>query len=87
MGLCDGYCPPCESPDRPQQLILGEGRIERQHPHERELLLRQLHRRAPHEHHARRRVHPELADAQPPGPAAQVRATQQRLHAGARSSG
>ena len=51
-----------------------------QRAHERELLLRQLDRRAPQAHHARRRVDLELADAQPPGPPAHVGAAQQRLH-------
>jgi hypothetical protein len=42
---------------------------------------------APQAHRPRRRVHLELADAQPSGPAAQVRAAQQRLDPRARSSG
>jgi hypothetical protein len=48
---------------------------------ERELLLRELDRRAAQAHHARRRVDLELADAQAPGAPAHVGAAQQRLDA------
>ena len=58
-----------------------------QRAQQRELLLRQLDRRAAQPHDARRRVDLELADAQAPGAPAHVGAAQQRLDARAQLAG